>query len=414
MPNRLLAIDLDGTLAKPNAPISDSVLSFIKALELNGVLIALVSGKPAMYLSGLVRQLGLKKPILVGENGAEIYCSGTFPPRKTLTREPASPCAHAQIASHLTSKFGAKIWLQPNTVNLTIFPYDPQDIDVLCDEIRRYIADTLKCDKCGSSIYVHSDSVELVPIGIDKGTALRTIQELENIVKAETISIGDAPNDIAMLNESGHAFLISAEEYSSHIVNVGSIEDAFRKIQSLWGIQIDQEAKLSRKEWLIKEYEQLSADWRHRDAMLWAVPATSIAVTGALVAILGVKEIEITSGVGITQLLLATIFHFTALVKITKDHFFQLGTEGRLKRLCGDEVDAIHQGDQAEQTNPRKVVAKDHDLPEIMGKWLYKRIAKLSAFNVFFRVQASLAGITTALLFFSLWLRYTKEVAPLF
>ncbi|MGN1262261.1 MAG: HAD family hydrolase, partial [Candidatus Enteromonas sp.] len=69
-PPRLVALDLDDTLAPIAKPASMEAVSSLRALEERGTVIALCSGKPLYYLTGFARQLGLKDIYLIGENGA--------------------------------------------------------------------------------------------------------------------------------------------------------------------------------------------------------------------------------------------------------------------------------------------------------------------------------------------------------
>ena len=53
----------------------------LRQLEERGVRIAVCSGKPTYYLCGFLRQVELRDPILIGENGAVIQMGVELPPR---------------------------------------------------------------------------------------------------------------------------------------------------------------------------------------------------------------------------------------------------------------------------------------------------------------------------------------------
>lgn len=78
---KLIVFDLDGTLAPHGKGMLPENLEKLKALEQKNVRIAICSGKPTYYLCGFMRQIGLEKPILVGENGAVIQFGVALPPR---------------------------------------------------------------------------------------------------------------------------------------------------------------------------------------------------------------------------------------------------------------------------------------------------------------------------------------------
>ena len=79
---KLAVFDLDDTLAPVGRGIAEHDLKRLKELEDMGVRIALSSGKPTYYLCGLLRQLGLKRPIMIGENGIVIQFGVDLPPKK--------------------------------------------------------------------------------------------------------------------------------------------------------------------------------------------------------------------------------------------------------------------------------------------------------------------------------------------
>ena len=86
---RLVALDLDDTLAPIAKPASEKAVSLLKDLLSRGDAIALCSGKPLYYLTGFARQLGLEDIYLIGENGATLQHGVALPPveRYVLTKE---------------------------------------------------------------------------------------------------------------------------------------------------------------------------------------------------------------------------------------------------------------------------------------------------------------------------------------
>ena len=77
---RLAALDLDGTLAPVGRGIAPQTVRMLRELEARGVRIALCSGKPVYYLCGLLRQVELRRPLLLGENGAVFQEGIDLPP----------------------------------------------------------------------------------------------------------------------------------------------------------------------------------------------------------------------------------------------------------------------------------------------------------------------------------------------
>ena len=68
----VVILDVDGVLAKHGQPVSSEVSRLVREISQRS-LIVLASGKPASYLEGLSRGIGLSNVIIIGENGGIIY-----------------------------------------------------------------------------------------------------------------------------------------------------------------------------------------------------------------------------------------------------------------------------------------------------------------------------------------------------
>lgn len=199
---KLIIFDIDNTLAPPNMPVPQTVVKALKQFEAKGVKISLISGKPVSYLCGLARQLSLREPILSGENGAVIYYSKDFPPKKSSSIAIGKKEAKIleNLKSDIVKRFGNTVWMQPNLFNLTIFPKNEKTKHNLFQYVPEYLANlSIKNFK----VYKHSDSIEIIPSEIDKGIALKRIRTLENLKKNAVLVVGDGENDIPMFNEAG-------------------------------------------------------------------------------------------------------------------------------------------------------------------------------------------------------------------
>lgn len=223
---KLAIFDVDNTLAEPNKPIDNKVIGLLKKIEDSGVRIALISGKPVVYLSGLARQIRFRNPIISGENGAHIYYSSNFPPQKkvviSVRRSEAKILEELKLS--IIREFDDKVWIQPNMVNLTIFPKNKkikyelfQYVDAFFDEI---LSKKFK-------IYKHLDSIEIIPLIVNKGAALRKIKALEKLKREEVVAVGDGENDIDMFREAGTSIGINLPDTT---YTFSSIEDAIKFI----------------------------------------------------------------------------------------------------------------------------------------------------------------------------------------
>ena len=79
---KLIVFDLDNTLAPVGKGILPETIQMLKEIEKSGIKIAICSGKPTFYTCGVMRQVELDDPILIGENGAVIQFGVDLPPRR--------------------------------------------------------------------------------------------------------------------------------------------------------------------------------------------------------------------------------------------------------------------------------------------------------------------------------------------
>ncbi|MHA1267248.1 MAG: HAD family hydrolase [Candidatus Helarchaeota archaeon] len=193
---KLLALDLDGTLAEFNTPIPPGTITLLKKIQDEGVTLAVTSGKDIGHLSGLIRQSGLEDIILVGDNGGVIHFTHHYPPVKTLTLEMTSAADKElkRTKKAFQDQFGQKIWVQPNQTTFSLFgtTIDIEQIYSFCDTF--FKTENIKHLKC----FKTSGALDIVPLNIDKGSALKLIQHELKIQLEDTAVIGDGSNDLPM------------------------------------------------------------------------------------------------------------------------------------------------------------------------------------------------------------------------
>ncbi|TFG05969.1 MAG: HAD family hydrolase [Promethearchaeota archaeon] len=193
---RLVAMDLDGTLAEFNKPILPETLAFLKELQANEITLVITSGKEIGHVTGVVRQSGLTDIILVAENGAFINFGHQYPPSRTIMLDMTTAAAEElkRVRDVFLTQFGAKIWIQPNQSSFTIFrtEVETQKIYDFCDQVFKELEiKHLKNFKTEGAI-------DILPRNIDKGVAIKLIQNELNLNIEETAVIGDGKNDIPM------------------------------------------------------------------------------------------------------------------------------------------------------------------------------------------------------------------------
>ena len=219
---KLIVFDLDGTLAALGRGIEPENLKKLRMLEDASARIAICSGKPTYYLCGFMRQVGLKAPVLVGENGAVIQMGVDLPPKDYFVA-PYSEAAKRSIRL-LREKIEQAVpgmWYQPNEVGLTPFPRNDAEftaVQGVIDELKDEIADVI--------VYRHCDSFDITPEGITKKSGLARLGALLGIAPEETIAVGDGVNDYPMFEYAGHAVGVSVKDESKVDVNFAKIGEA--------------------------------------------------------------------------------------------------------------------------------------------------------------------------------------------
>ena len=193
--HRYLVFDLDGTLAPIFRGSSEATARALRRFEREGRTIVLCSGKPTFYLNGYARQLGLRRPVLIGETGAEIVYGIALPPEKYFLL----PCAHAkrralkELSDRIEDAFGSRVWLQPNRVEVTPFFRDDRcsaDLDALLLTLPHLLD--------GIDVYRAKFCYDFLPSEISKKAALAFFAQAEGASPRDFVTVGDGVNDLPM------------------------------------------------------------------------------------------------------------------------------------------------------------------------------------------------------------------------
>lgn len=222
---KLAIFDLDGTLAPIGAPISEESLRLLKRIEDNGVRIVISSGKPVYYQIGMFRQVGLKAPIFIGENGSVIAFGVDLPPRVlyVVNRNDNFFEEKSKILRDVLQLCGDGLWLQPNEVMLTLFFKD----EATHNRLHTYFAENKYKH---SIVYEHSDSFDIIPNGLDKKCGLECLGRDLGISKNEMIAVGDGINDIPMFEYCKYSVGVAGLDSSITTYHFDDISKALKLI----------------------------------------------------------------------------------------------------------------------------------------------------------------------------------------
>ena len=204
---KCIVFDLDKTLCELSEGISLKNIELLKKLEEKGNYICICSGKPTFYLCGMFRQVGLNNPILIGENGGVIQFGIDLPPHvyHLTTKKTETVYKLKQLKLELEEVFKDVLWYQPNEIALTAFPKEEKYFDIVKEYIdSKNIEDIV--------IYRHVDSLDIVPIDVNKYNGLSYLANLLNLTNKDFIAVGDGVNDYCMFEMAGVSVGVNVKE----------------------------------------------------------------------------------------------------------------------------------------------------------------------------------------------------------
>ncbi|MDR0708645.1 MAG: Cof-type HAD-IIB family hydrolase [Spirochaetaceae bacterium] len=235
-PIRLLALDLDDTLLRSDLTISFYTRSVLKKVENAGIVVVLATGRIPAAMDRFTRQLGLnKRPgYLICNNGTIIQESHTG----KVVFEARLPPDTALVAYDLANAEGFPVQIYEGALmyisrknefadydqKLTglkqivpedfrarvrkgcyklLIPGDPLILRPLENLFRTYIGDDVTLFT--SKPYF----LEILPPGVDKGSALAKVAEITGVKREEVMAVGDSMNDEAMIRWAGYGVVMA-------------------------------------------------------------------------------------------------------------------------------------------------------------------------------------------------------------
>lgn len=231
---RLAAMDMDGTLLTDDKYLQKETLQAIEEADLAGKLIALCTGRPLSELKPYLPLLGhVRYGIL--ESGGCIY---DFREKKVLSRHTLPSTIIPEILSIMKLEeimpqaiIEGKSFV--STVDLENMDHFQMGIySSLYHEVASPVEDMFHLIEENASLisklnlyhvsrqasmrtsqrlehlpvvrtYAEHSSLELSPMGVDKGSGLKELAAYLGIPMDQTIAVGDADNDIPSLKEAG-------------------------------------------------------------------------------------------------------------------------------------------------------------------------------------------------------------------
>lgn len=241
---KLVVSDLDGTLLWNHDRIHPENKLAIERLLRRGVRFAVASGRNAASCSILLEDVGLMDAYVIGVNGCQVW-------DKPFGREVASHFLVPGVAQEVMEIFQAHGLSSCLYTKDMIVYSDPHALEEgmyeTPDFARRMVAagvtvaagpeamrEALQgramkaycvyapgqeeafaqaCAVCGklpvSTTSSWRDNFEVMPVDVDKGTAVAELAASLGILREEVVAFGDSDNDLPMLRWAGHGYAMA-------------------------------------------------------------------------------------------------------------------------------------------------------------------------------------------------------------
>lgn len=230
---KLIASDLDGTLLLNGArEVSAEAVNYIKKLNEYGVVFAAASGRQYPNLQRLFGEVS-EDIIYICENGAFVKYKG-----KTLSKKPLDKKLGLEIMKDIYEKQECEILLSGEETSY-LMPKSEQYVE----HMKNYVGNNITIihdfkevteDYLKISVYRQKgiDSVsdyfyhkwgtrtkatvsgecwlDFVAEGVNKGAALKNVQQMLNILKEDTMCFGDSYNDLEMFQNSIYSYAMTS------------------------------------------------------------------------------------------------------------------------------------------------------------------------------------------------------------
>ncbi len=230
---RLLVTDVDGTLLPPDRRLLPSVREAVHAAQARGARVCLATGRMWRSVRPYVEAVGADSPVVL-YNGAVVYDfqGGRVLERHALDREGVRRALEVlrefpEVRPHLfadeqvyvdrqdeqSRAYLERDGITAEEVGDLLAHLPPEPVKVLVvgppDRLASVDAELARRAPQVRRVFSERNFLELLPPGVSKGSALRTVCAAVGVGPEEAVAVGDNPNDLEMLEAAGVGVAVS-------------------------------------------------------------------------------------------------------------------------------------------------------------------------------------------------------------
>jgi len=236
---RLVVTDMDGTLLAPGGDVPEGLWPLLEEMRERGVVFSPASGRQHATLARTFvhGDDGLAGMVLIAENGAYVVRDG-----EEISSTPLEPDVVPDVVAHLRQAVAADPALD---LGVVVCGRDTAYVERLdrafLDHVEpyyaslRHVEDVLAVDDVAVKVAVWTSGdpeattapvlagfrdraqvvvsgtswVDVMPLGVDKGVAVRALQAELGVTPAQTAVFGDYLNDLEMLDAAELSFAMA-------------------------------------------------------------------------------------------------------------------------------------------------------------------------------------------------------------
>jgi HAD superfamily hydrolase (TIGR01484 family) len=237
---RLVATDLDGTLLRRDGTVSERTRAALARVEAAGATLVFVTGRPPRWLAPVVEQTG-HKGLAVCANGAVLYDLHTERVVREHLLEPEAAVSLVQALRASLPDVAFAVERAVGTgggVDASGFAHEPEYViryplpdgvlvaaaeELVTSPVVKLLArherlgpDDLLArarevvgDLANLTHSSHDGLIEISASGVSKASGLAALAEEQGVTAEDVVAFGDMPNDLPMLDWSGHAVAVA-------------------------------------------------------------------------------------------------------------------------------------------------------------------------------------------------------------